>query len=145
MVRNAFIACVVGAGLATGAAAQPTQPAPPGTPTYRPVVDPSVAFPDAKRSTVRGGLPMPPRTVAMVVPGMTKREIYPLLGAPHFSEGLFGVRRWNYVLNFNSGNGTEQVSCQYQIRFDAKARVAGAWFRDQQCADLFNRALDANR
>ena len=142
MVRNTFIACAVWAGLATGAAAQGTPTPTPGVPTYRPAVDATRAFPDAARATVREGQPVPPQTVAMVVPGMTKRQIYPLLGPPHFSEGLFGVRRWNYVLHFYTGSGTEQVSCQYQIGFDAKARVSGAWFRDQACADLFARALD---
>lgn len=138
MVRNAFLACAVWAGLAAGAAAQTA----PGVPTYRPAVDAGVLFPDADRAAVRGGQPVAPQTVALVVPGMAKRQIYPLLGPPHFREGLFGVRRWNYVLNFYTGSGTEQVSCQYQIRFDTQARVSGAWFRDQHCADLFNRSLD---
>jgi outer membrane protein assembly factor BamE (lipoprotein component of BamABCDE complex) len=77
----------------------------------------------------------------MVTPGMTKRQVYALLPPPHFGEGLFGVREWNYVLNFYTGTNGEYVRCQYQIRYDRHARVSGTWFRDQVCADWLNYLL----
>ena len=38
-----------------------------------------------------------------VGPGMTKNQLQALLGPPHFGEGLFGVREWDYLLHFRSG------------------------------------------
>lgn len=35
--------------------------------------------------------------VRMVERGMNKDQIYYLLGRPHFSEGLYGVREWDYA------------------------------------------------
>jgi outer membrane protein OmpA-like peptidoglycan-associated protein len=72
---------------------------------------------------------------------MTKGQIYTLLDVPHFRTGLVGVRRWNYILNFYTGNGDEYVACQYQIRFDSRSRVEGTYWRDQSCADLVERLL----
>jgi outer membrane protein OmpA-like peptidoglycan-associated protein len=72
---------------------------------------------------------------------MKKSEIYALLDVPHFHEGLIRVRRWNYILNFYTGQGEQQVSCQYQIHFDGSSRVQATYWREQSCADLFNRLL----
>lgn len=51
--------------------------------------------------------------------GMTKEQLYYLLGRPHFDEG-FRVREWNYLFHFNTpGAGTDGVTtCQYKILFD---------------------------
>ena len=51
------------------------------------------------------------------------------------------MRRWDYILNFYTGEGDQYVPCQYQIRFDRKARVEGTWFREQKCADLLDRLV----
>lgn len=34
----------------------------------------------------------------MVERGMNKDQLYNLLGRPHFSEGLYGVREWTMLL-----------------------------------------------
>jgi OOP family OmpA-OmpF porin len=103
--------------------------------------DPAIEFPNPKHATRPRGAFVRPRNVALVTEGMTKGQIYTLLDVPHFSEGLFAVKRWNYILNFYTGSGAEYRSCQFQIRFDGKMRVAGRWWRDQECADLFASLL----
>ena len=110
-------------------------------PSYRPAVDGALTFPDTAHAKMRGGTFVNSQTLALVVPGLSKKQVYPLLGVPHFNEGLFGVRRWNYVFHFYTGAGDAQITCQYQIRFDRRSRVEGTWFREQQCADLLNKAL----
>ena len=54
-------------------------------------------------------------------PGMSKDQLYYLIGRPHFDEG-FRVREWDYLFHFNTpGVGTEGVTtCQYKILFDNK-------------------------
>ena len=53
--------------------------------------------------------------------GMSKDELYDLIGRPQFTEG-FRVREWNYLFHFNTpGQGTQGVaSCQYKVLFDSK-------------------------
>lgn len=112
-----------------------------GIPTPLAAADPAIEFPNPKHATRPRGAFVRPQNVAMVTEGMTKGQIYTLLDVPHFSEGLFGVKRWNYILNFYTGSGAEYRSCQFQIRFDGKARVAGRWWQDQECANLFASLL----
>ncbi len=124
------LAVVAGAAVASGAQAQ--------GPAFHAGVDPSVAFPDAASATLAGGVFANPANVRLVAPGMSKDNVYLLLGVPHFHEGLFGVRRWNYILKFYTGEGDHYLSCQYQIRYGEHVKVVGAWWKDQACADLVN-------
>ncbi|SAY51707.1 lipoprotein [Neisseria weaveri] len=54
--------------------------------------------------------------VRMIEAGMNKDEIYNLIGRPHFNEGLYGVREWDYLFNYRE-NG-QHKTCQYKILFD---------------------------
>ena len=53
--------------------------------------------------------------------GMTKDQLYYLIGRPHFEEG-FRVREWDYLFHFNTpGVGPNGVTtCQYKILFDSQ-------------------------
>ena len=33
-------------------------------------------------------------------PGLTKDDIYKILGRPHYDEGMVGVREWDYLFHF---------------------------------------------
>lgn len=67
----------------------------------------------------------------MVSLGMTKNQLYELVGPPHFHESVFHVRVWNYLFHFQAGEQT--VTCQYQIQFDDNSRVSQTRWNDQQC------------
>ena len=67
----------------------------------------------------------------MVDIGMTKQQVYPLIGPPHFHESVFRVRVWNYLFHFRDGEQT--VSCRYQIQFDDHSRVSRTRWQDPQC------------
>lgn len=60
--------------------------------------------------------------LAQIKAGMTKDQFYKLLGRPHFNEGMFNVREWDYVFHFHTpGKGTDNVStCQFKIVYDSK-------------------------
>ncbi|MDK4689592.1 outer membrane protein assembly factor BamE [Kingella negevensis] len=51
--------------------------------------------------------------------GMSKDQLYYLIGRPQFTEG-FRVREWDYLFHFNTpGQGTNNVTtCQYKVLFD---------------------------
>ncbi|MGY0552129.1 outer membrane protein assembly factor BamE [Vreelandella sp. 2A-K22] len=68
-------------------------------------------------------------------PGVSKDQIYALLGRPHFQEGLFDVREWNYILHFRTGEAPDDyVTCQYQVQFDDAMLAESLHWRDPACA-----------
>ncbi|MGJ7609078.1 OmpA family protein [Variovorax sp. LT1R20] len=71
-----------------------------------------------------------------VRPGMGKDQLRELLGWPHFSEGLWGVREWNYIFHFYTGKGSEYVTCQYMVRFNGDELMTGGWWKNPDCALL---------
>lgn len=88
-------------------------------------------FPDAHEvnfNKVQGTFPTADE-LAQVKAGMTKDQFYQLLGRPHFDEGLWGVREWDYVFHFHTpGKGTNNVStCQFKILYD-KDKYARSFF-----------------
>lgn len=66
--------------------------------------------------------------------GMTKDELYKLLGRPHYDEGMFGVREWDYLFHFHTnGQGTNNVTtCQFKVIYD----------KDKYTRSFFWRAVD---
>ncbi|HEY9023637.1 MAG TPA: outer membrane protein assembly factor BamE, partial [Burkholderiaceae bacterium] len=68
--------------------------------------------------------------------GMGKDQVRELLGFPHFSEGLGGVREWNYIFHFRTGAGPEYLTCQYMVRFNADVLTKGMYWKGPGCADL---------
>src|SRR3546814_20536068 len=64
---------------------------------------------------------------------MTKDQLYDLIGRPHFHEGVFGVREWNYLFNFRDADGNASA-CQYQVRIDADALVESTHWKPSTCA-----------
>ncbi|KAF1036132.1 MAG: Outer membrane protein P5 [Burkholderia lata] len=77
-----------------------------------------------------------------VAPGLTKSELYDLLGRPHFAEGEFNVREWDYVLNFRTGKGNEYITCQYKILFDRNKIAQAFYWKPEACADQLKPKAD---
>ncbi|PID46972.1 MAG: hypothetical protein CR967_06030 [Proteobacteria bacterium] len=48
--------------------------------------------------------------------GVSKDELYYLIGTPHFS-ALYGADEWDYIMKFLKDDGSVKV-CQYKIYFD---------------------------
>jgi outer membrane protein OmpA-like peptidoglycan-associated protein len=92
-----------------------------------------VTFPDPQRARPQGGTYINLQNLRQVAPGLSKAQIYALLGTPQFNEGLFGVHRWNYVFKFHDDSG--EVSCQYQLQFDGMHRVQAMYWKPQQCSE----------
>ena len=68
--------------------------------------------------------------------GMGKDQVRELLNFPHFSEGLGGVREWNYIFHFRTGAGPEYITCQYMVRFNADVLTSGMYWKGPGCAAL---------
>lgn len=96
-----------------------------------------VKWPDADKVSFNTGSFPELGALQLIRPGMTKDQLYNLLGRPHFNEGLVGVVEWDYLFHFPLANG-EVKTCQYKVLFD-KNRLAQSFFwRTSECADLLN-------
>lgn len=97
-----------------------------------------MAFPDPAHATMPEGSFVNIENLRKVAPGVSKRQLYDLLGTPHFNEGVFGVRQWNYLFDFRKVNG-ESFSCQYQIRFDHDGKASAFYWKPASCKSVIER------
>ena len=93
-------------------------------------------WPDATKTTLRhsgtqdGSWPNW-SNVRQIEAGMNKDQIYELIGRPHFQEGLYGVREWDYVFNYRE-NGEHKI-CQYKILFDKDKNAQSFFWLPEGC------------
>ncbi|PAU70325.1 OmpA family protein, partial [Vreelandella alkaliphila] len=83
-----------------------------------------------------GGKFVDPENILRIQESQTKDQVRQLIGNPHYSEGFFGVREWNYVFNLYTGNGNEYITCQYQVHYDDEMALESTRWRDAQCPAL---------
>ncbi|TPG18961.1 OmpA family protein [Variovorax guangxiensis] len=75
--------------------------------------------------------------------GMGKDQVRELLSYPHFSEGIGGVREWNYIFHFRTGAGPDYITCQYMVRFNQDVLTTGGYWKGRGCADMVKPAVVA--
>jgi len=93
-----------------------------------------VSFPNPSHSSVPEGLFVNLENLRKVSPGMTKKQLYALIGHPRFDEGVVGVRKWNYIFNFRKSDGSgDYFSCQYQIVFDKQDLAEQFYWKPEAC------------
>lgn len=95
-------------------------------------------FPALDSSYLKTGDFVGPDHVKRITPGRNKDQVRLELGNPHFSEGIFSVREWDYAFNFYTGRGNEFVTCQYKVRFNSDNQVVSTHWKDPQCEAYLN-------
>lgn len=96
-----------------------------------------VSFPDIPGSYIEEGTFVDPEAVLRISRGQSKAQVRDLLDNPHFSEGLFGVKEWNYIFNFYTDTVPQgYMTCQYQVGFDEDVLVERTHWMNPACADL---------
>ena len=93
-------------------------------------------FPALAGNWYDGGKFVDPENILRIQESQTKDQVRQLIGNPHYSEGFFGVREWNYVFNLYTGNGNEYITCQYQVHYDDEMALESTRWRDAQCPAL---------
>ncbi|EJI4859043.1 outer membrane protein assembly factor BamE [Salmonella enterica] len=84
----------------------------------------------AKLGTGQGVFPTP-ESISLLNKGMTKDQVYLLIGRPHFDEGIYSVREWDYLLHFRTpASGTNGVTtCQLKIIYNSDKLASGIYWR----------------
>ena len=93
-----------------------------------------VIFPDADSATMKEGTFPNLGSLALVKPGVTKDQLYYLLGRPHFREGFHGVREWDYLFHFRVGDAVR--TCQYKVIFDRDYHGRSFHWLPEDCASV---------
>jgi len=93
-------------------------------------------WPDPADTTFDTGAYPTLDSLRLMGPGMTKDQIYGLIGRPHFSEGLAGVREWDYLFHFRTPQG--DLTCQYKVLFDKDKHAQTFLWKPEACANLLN-------
>lgn len=65
---------------------------------------------------------------------LNKQQIANLIGYPHFEEGVWGVREWNYVFNFRDGPSDRVTVCQFKILFDENKLARSFYWKPEECS-----------
>lgn len=94
------------------------------------------SFPEPTKARPVGGTYINLDDLRQYAPGMNKRQLYSLLGTPHFNEGMGGVREWNYLFNFRRSIGAEPIQCQFKILFDKHDIARDQAWSPSTCAAL---------
>lgn len=98
-----------------------------------------VVFPDMDRAWLKSGAIMDPAHVRSMGLGLTKNQVRSIIQYPHFSEGLFGPKQWDYIFNFKKPDGS-YLTCQYQVHFDEHNKTKGTYWNTHECAQFVNPA-----
>lgn len=93
------------------------------------------AFPEISSAIRSEGSYVSLEDISKVKAGMTKANIYEIIGVPHFKEGVFGVKEWDYILHFKNERD-QDITCQYKVTFDKGLKVGGTYFKPENCLSL---------
>ncbi len=97
-----------------------------------------VIFPDPDDTTMPGGTFPNVESLRLVKPGVTKDQLYYLLGRPHFAEGFAGVREWDYLFHFRDGDTVR--TCQFKVIYDRDYLGQSFHWLPQDCAEVLAEA-----
>ncbi|WP_158628862.1 OmpA family protein [Dyella choica] len=86
----------------------------------------------------RGGTFPELAALRQVHAGLDKQQISQLIGWPHFVEGVWGVREWNYVFSFREADSGQVTVCQFKILFDEDKLARSFYWKPEECSRYMN-------
>jgi OmpA-OmpF porin, OOP family len=95
-----------------------------------------VIFPSTDNLVLKEGTFPNLDNLRQIGPGVTKDQLYDLIGRPHFREG-FSAREWDYLFHFRQDG--KIVTCQYKVIFDEGYHGQAFYWAPAECADLLKK------
>lgn len=86
--------------------------------SFQHVVDGRAQFPNPSASQKTKGVTATPQQLAQLQVGMTKQQVYDVLGTPHFTDGMLNNRYWDYVIHAKDPRANNAVvDCQLKLQW----------------------------
>lgn len=106
----------------------------------------AVTFPDMKSAWPEDGTFPNTDNLRLLAPGMTKDQLYELVGRPHFKEGMVDVREWDYLFNFRTDQPApnDVLKCQMKVLFDKDMLSRSYFWAPESCAAFLKKPVVAH-
>ncbi|MDA3055313.1 MULTISPECIES: OmpA family protein [unclassified Campylobacter] len=95
-----------------------------------------VTFPDPEKTWIDAPTHPNSENLGKIEKGMSKDQIYFLIGHPHHQEGLYAVREWDYLFNLKKKAGDVDKICQFKVIFDKDYKVGSTFYNPKGCAGV---------
>lgn len=101
-----------------------------------------VTFPDMDKATLEEGIFPNLDNLAVIGDGVSKKQLYNLIGRPHFYE-MNGALEWDYIMKFRNLDNSVKT-CQYKVIFDKDKIARNFYWKPEGCLKPSNANLSAD-